>query len=99
MLTEAFVFYPVERYNIQGKELLKTNKKYYIVDGSLRNYLLAKNAFDLDFVLENIIKWKGYKINIGKLRTKEIDFVAQKNGIIEYYQVCLNLSDKVTFGM
>ena len=56
MLTEAFVFYPVERYNIQGKELLKTNKKYYIVDGSLRNYLLAKNAFDLDFVLENIIK-------------------------------------------
>ena len=72
MLTEAFVFYPVEKYNIQGKELLKTNKKYYIVDNGLRNYLLAKNAFDLDFVLENIIKWKGYKINIGKLWTKKL---------------------------
>ena len=100
-LTEAFIFYQVDRYDVQGKELLKTNKKYYIVDTGLRSYLLAKNNLDLGFVLENVVflelKRRGYKVNIGKLGAKEIDFVAQKNGILEYYQVSLNMSDETTF--
>lgn len=100
-LTEAFVFYPVDRYDIQGKELLKTNKKYYIVDTGLRTYLLAKNKLDLGFVLENIVflelKRRGYKIRIGKLGTKEIDFIVNKEDIVEYYQVSLNLADEKTF--
>lgn len=100
-LTEAFVFYPAERYDIQGKELLKTNKKYYIVDLGIRNYLLSKRTFDLGFQLENIIflelKRRGYKVNIGKIDSKEVDFVAQKNGTIEYFQVSASLSDSVTF--
>lgn len=100
-LTEAFVFYPAERFDIQGKELLKTNKKYYIVDTGLRNYLLTKNSMDLGSVLENIvfleIKRRGYKVCVGKLGEKEVDFVAQKNGKIEYYQVSANVSDPTTF--
>lgn len=100
-LTEAFIFYPAERFDIQGKELLKTNKKYYIVDVGLRNYLLAKNSLDLGFALENIVflelKRRGYKVNVGKLGVKEVDFVVQKNGVKEYYQVSANVSDATTF--
>lgn len=100
-LTEAFVFYPVERFDIQGKELLKTNKKFYIVDTGLRNYLLAKRNLDLGFALENIVylelRRRGYKVNVGKVGTKEIDFVAQKNGKIEYFQISANISDVATF--
>lgn len=100
-LTEAFIFYPAERFDIQGKELLKTNKKYYIVDTGLRSYLLAKSGLDLGFVLENIVylelKRRGYKVNIGKIGTKEVDFIAQKNGNIEYYQISATLMDETTF--
>lgn len=100
-LTEAFIFYPAERYDIQGKALLKTNKKYYLVDTGLRSYLLAKNSLDIGFVLENVVflelKRRGYKVNIGKLGAKEIDFIVQKNGVKEYYQVSANLSDSTTF--
>lgn len=100
-LCEAFIFYPVERYNMQGKEILKTNKKFYIVDTGLRNSLIAKQSLDLGFVLENIVflelKRRGYKVNIGKLGEKEIDFVAEKNGAKEYFQVSANLADEKTF--
>lgn len=100
-LTQAFIFYPVERFDVKGKQLLKTNKKYYIVDTGLRSYLLAKNSLDLGFTLENIVflelKRRGYKVNIGKVGEKEIDFVVQKNGVVEYYQVSANVSDSVTF--
>lgn len=100
-LTEAFVFYPVERFDIQGKELLKTNKKFYIVDTGLRHYLLSKRNPDLGFVLENIVflelKRRGYKVNVGKVGTKEVDFIAQKDGKIEYFQVSANVSDSETF--
>lgn len=100
-ITEAFIFYPAERFDIQGKELLKTNKKFYIVDTGLRNYLIAKRGLDLGFALENIIflelKRRGYKVNIGKIGTKEIDFVAQKNGELEYFQISANISDSATF--
>lgn len=100
-LTEAFIFYPTERFDIQGKELLKTNKKFYIVDTGLRNYLLAKRSLDLGFVLENIVflelKRRGYRVNVGKVGTKEVDFIAQKNGKMEYFQVSANVSDSATF--
>ncbi len=100
-LQEAFIFYSADRYDIQGKELLKTNKKFYIVDMGLRNYLLAKQNLDLGFTLENIVYLelirRGYKVNIGKLGAKEVDFVAQKNGVIEYFQVSANVTDLTTF--
>ncbi len=100
-LTAAFIFYPVERYNIQGKEILKTNKKFYIVDVGLRNHLITKRNLDLGFMLENIVYLelirRNYKVNVGKVGDKEIDFVVQKNGVTEYFQVSANVSDEKTF--
>ena len=51
-LCKAFIFYPVERYDLKGKEILKTNKKYYAVDIGLRSLLIAKNPLDIGFILE-----------------------------------------------
>ena len=54
-LTEAFIFYPVERFDIQGKQLLQQNQKLYIADTGLRRYMLPKRNYDLGFTLENIV--------------------------------------------
>lgn len=101
LLCEAFVFYKSYRFDIKGKELLKTNAKYYIVDTGIRNYLINKKGFDLGFTLENIVYLqlirKGFKVNVGKLNTKEVDFIAQKNGEIEYYQVSTTMTSESTF--
>lgn len=101
LLCEAFVFYKSYRFDIKGKELLKTNAKYYIVDTGIKNYLINKKGFDLGFTLENIVYLqlirKGFKVNVGKLNTKEVDFIAQKNGEIEYYQVSATMTSESTF--
>lgn len=101
MLNESFIFYKADRYDIKGKELLKTNAKYYIVDTGIRNYLVNKSGFDLGFTLENIVFLellrRGYKVFVGKYTTKEIDFVAEKNGEKEYFQVSLNMTEETTF--
>ena len=54
-LTESFVFYPVERFDVVGKQLLKANKKYFIVDRGLRNHILPRRNYDIGFSLENIV--------------------------------------------
>lgn len=100
-LLETFMFYSVERYDMQGKEVLKTNKKYYIVDTGLRNTLVSKKSLDLGFVLENIVflelKRRGYQVYVGKSYNKEIDFIADRNGKIEYFQISVDLKDEDTF--
>ncbi len=100
-LTESFVFYPVERYDVLGKQLLKTNQKYYIVDMGIRRHLLPRKNYDLGFSLENIVYLellrRGYKVNIGKVGLTEVDFVAEKNDRIWYYQVTASLVDENTF--
>ncbi len=100
-LTESFVFYPVERYDVLGKQLLKTNQKYYIVDMGIRRHLLPRKNYDLGFSLENIVYLellrRGYKVNIGKVGLTEVDFVAEKNDRIWYYQVTASLTDENTF--
>jgi predicted AAA+ superfamily ATPase len=92
-LADSFLFYPVERYNIKGKNLLKTLGKYYIVDSGLRNHLLSATNVDVGYQLENIVYLellrRGYRVNIGKIGEKEIDFVATKQNTKEYYQVAL----------
>ena len=74
-LCESFIFYEVERFDINGKELLKTNKKFYMVDLGLRNYILPKKNYDLGFSIENVVYFellrRGYRINIGKLGDNE----------------------------
>jgi len=92
-LVDSFLFYPVERYNIKGKNLLKTLGKYYIVDTGLRNHLLSAANSDIGHQIENVVYLellrRGYRVNIGKLDGKEIDFVATKQNTKEYYQVAM----------
>ena len=100
-LKEAFIFYEVSRFDIVGKQILSSNKKYYIVDLGLRNYILPRKSYDLGFSVENIVyfellRW-GYNVNIGKQDKEEVDFIAVKNGIITYIQVTADMTAKETF--
>lgn len=100
-LVEPYIFYPAERYDVIGKQLLKKNQKMYIVDLGLRRHLLARQKYDLGFSLENIIFFellrRGYSVNIGKVGATEIDFVAKKNDEIRYYQVTASMTERSTF--
>lgn len=100
-LKEAFIFYEVNRFDIAGKQILSSNKKYYIADLGLRNYILPRKNYDLGFSIENIVYFellrRGYKVTIGKNDKEEVDFVAVKNGIITYIQVTADMTAKETF--
>ena len=90
-LTESFIFYEIKRFDIKGRECLKTLGKYYIVDIGLRNYLLGYRDGDSGHILENIIYFellrRGYDVAIGKLDNKEVDFIATKTDEKKYIQV------------
>lgn len=100
-LVESYILYKVNRYDIKGKQLLKTQEKYYLSDIGLRTYLLGK-SFDknLGHILENIIflelKRRGYKIYIGKNDLTEVDFVVETNDELVYIQVALSVRDEDT---
>ena len=100
-LTESFIFYPAERFDIVGKQLLKINKKFYVVDLGLRNHILPRRNYDLGFSLENVVYFellrRGYRVMIGKLGNTEVDFVAEKQGEYTYYQVTADMSAQETF--
>jgi predicted AAA+ superfamily ATPase len=100
-LVEPYIFYPAERYDVLGKQLLKKNQKMYIVDLGLRRHLLARQKYDLGFSLENIIYFellrRGYSVNVGKVGVTEIDFVARKNDNVLYYQVTASMAEESTF--
>ena len=100
-LIEPFIFYPVERFDVLGKQLLKKNQKLYIVDLGLRRYLLARQKYDVGFSLENIIYFellrRGYSVNVGKVGVTEVDFVARKNDEVQYYQVTASMLEESTF--
>ena len=90
----------VERYDIKGRQHLKTLGKYYLVDSGIRNMLLANSSSDLGHIIENIVYLellrRGYKVNIGKLYEKEVDFVASDMNGITYYQVAASVLDEST---
>lgn len=100
-LEESYIFYPSERYDILGKQTLKMNQKLYIVDLGIRRHLLSRKNYDLGFSLENVVFLellrRGYKVNVGKVGATEVDFVAQKDGKVHYYQVTASLADEKTF--
>lgn len=100
-LTESFIFYPAERFDIVGKQLLKANRKMYIVDLGLRNHILPRRSYDLGFSLENMVYFellrRGYKVTIGRFGNTEVDFVAEKQGAYEYFQVTADMTAKETF--
>jgi len=99
-LEKAFVFYEAKRYDVKGKNLLKTLGKYYIVDIGLRNMLLGYRDVDRGHILENIVflelKRRGYNVFIGKVDEKEVDFIAEKASHKMYVQVCETLGDDNT---
>ena len=96
-LCEAFMFYKVYRYDIKGKEYLKTLNKYYISDMGLRNAHLNYRQIEVTHALENIVYLelvrRGYTVDIGKNREKEIDFVAQSSKDTFYIQVAYSMVD------
>ena len=91
-LTESLMFYEARRYNIKGKEFLTTMNKYYVADIGMRNMLVKGKESDIGHILENIVylelKRRGYEVYVGQLGPDgEVDFVAMKDGRLEYYQV------------
>ena len=90
-LKESFIFYEIKRFDIKGREYLKTLGKYYIVDMGLRNYLLGYREGDSGHILENIVYFellrRGYDVAIGKIDSKEVDFIASKTDEKKYIQV------------
>ena len=98
-LLDSYLIYKVSRYDIRGKEYLKTGDKYYVCDLGLRNYLLG-GIKDLGSILENVIflelKRKGYQIYIGKYDDLEVDFVLKNNDGLKYVQVALSVRDEKT---
>jgi len=100
-LTEAFVLYKAGRYDVKGKQYLKSLEKYYLVDISLRRLLLGDKNTDIGHILENIVYLelirRGYAVTIGKVDDKEIDFIAETGGDKIYYQVSASVLDPATF--
>lgn len=99
-LLEAYVFYEIKRFDIKGKDYLRTLSKYYIVDIGLRNYLLGFRDVDTGHIIENIVYFellrKGYDVAIGKIDDKEIDFIAVNAERKIYIQVTESMNDPTT---
>lgn len=99
-LSESYIIYQAKRYNIKGKQYLKTLEKYYVVDIGLRFMLLGSRKMDAGHILENIVYLellrRGYDVYAGKVGTSEVDFVAQNSKGITYFQVALSVRDEKT---
>ena len=100
-LTDSYLFYKVQRYDIKGKMHLKTESKYYICDTGLRNMMLGTSNKDIGHQIENIVFLellrRGCTISIGKAgRGTEVDFVVTRGKQTEYYQVSASVLDQGT---
>ena len=99
-LLESFLIYRAGRYDVKGKQLLKTREKYYVVDPGLRRHLLSGRSQDVGHVLENVVFLellrRGCKVHIGKVGSLEVDFVAETSNGMEYYQVAATVRDTAT---
>lgn len=99
-LKEAYLFYEIKRFDIKGKEELKTLGKYYIVDIGLRNYLLGYRDVDTGHMIENVVYFellrRGYDVAVGKIGTREIDFIATNDHEKIYFQVTDDMTSEST---
>ena len=95
--TESFFLYKASRYDIKGKQYLKTGEKYYVSDVGLRYFMLGRKLGDRGHILENIVYLelirRGYEVYIGKVDDFEVDFVAINSNGKKYIQVCETLRD------
>ena len=99
-LTESYIVYQAKRYNIKGRQYLKTLEKYYVVDIGLRAMLLGSRSVDVGHILENVVYLellrRGSDIYVGKVDDVEVDFVAMEQKRIVYYQVAATVRDEKT---
>ena len=99
-MKECYLIYECSRYNILGKQNLKTLSKYYLVDLGFKKVSSIKNTTNLGYNIENIVYLellrRGNIVNVGKMNDSEVDFVVKKENEIEYYQVTTSLYDEKT---
>lgn len=97
---DAYLFYQVKRQDLQGKQILASNEKYYIADHGIREAVFGGNMRDINLVLENIVFMeflrRGYSVTVGRTGDKEIDFVCDKRGEKLYVQVAYLLATEDT---
>lgn len=97
---DAYLLARVPRQDVRGKEILKVQEKYYVADHGLREALGFSNTTDIELVLENIVYRelvsRGYTVTVGRVGDLEIDFVAERFGAVEYYQVSYVMSEEKT---
>lgn len=99
-LTDSFILYRCPRFDVKGKQYLKSGGKYYLVDLGLRWYLLGNKGFDRGYALENIVYLellrRGFAVYVGKAGDGEIDFAALRGQDCCYFQVASTVRDSVT---
>ncbi len=99
-LRESLIIYQVKRYNIKGKQYLKTLAKYYVVDIGLRYMLLGRRNVDIGYILENVVYLelvrRNYDVFVGQVDDLEVDFVAMKDDEVVYYQVAATVREEAT---
>lgn len=99
-LMQSFIVYEAKRYNVKGKQYLKTLEKYYVVDIGMRYMLLGTSSIDVGHMLENVVYLellrRGYDVYIGKIEDLEVDFVAMSPKKTIYFQVAATVRDEKT---
>ncbi|MCL1872595.1 MAG: ATP-binding protein [Clostridiales bacterium] len=99
-LMDSFILYQAKRYNIKGKQYLKTLEKYYAVDIGMRYLLLGKRGLDVGHILENVVYLellrRGYQVYVGKVDELEVDFVAMDQSGRSYFQVAATVREQTT---
>ncbi|MBI9009854.1 MAG: ATP-binding protein [Tenericutes bacterium] len=98
IIEDSFLIYRVRRNDIIGKSILKTEEKYFVADHGMREAIIGGNQQSIELILENIVYTellrRGYTVYIGKVKEFEVDFIAKKENLQEYYQVCYLLESK-----
>lgn len=100
LLEDAFLIYPVQRYDLRGKAILTREPKYYVVDTGIRTVLTSPDSQNLGSVLENLVYLEllrqGYRVFVGRIGETEIDFITEKDGSRMYIQVARSILDETT---
>jgi len=97
---EAYLLYRLKSQDVNGKKMLKVNEKYYVVDHGLREAVVGANLESTEIILENIVGLellrRGYKVSVGRVGEREVDFVGERDGNKLYLQVCYLLNEEST---
>jgi len=99
-LVDSYILYRVPRYDVKGRQLLRTGDKYYAADIGLRYFLLGTKAADRGHILENVVYLellrRGFEVHVGKVGNAEVDFIVHNDSGTAYYQVALTVRDEAT---